>query len=653
MKKLAAVALASALSLPALAQPDERAGGQQAIAPAAIPTRAEAKAREEAEAVLDAYLMLEYLRSPVWMEKYVDQKLMAGRLPSEAPRAYEDHDRRQRQVLERLRAIDTDRLDDDLRLSLDLVAYKLELSLEGSRLYREQMPVTSIGGPQYWLPQLGRFSPLRTPQDHDLYIMRLGEVPRVLDETIAQMRLGMQAGRVPPRVIIEPAIAQARNQVVPRPMLSPFYQPFAAREPADPQARRAFAVIEEQIVPAYERFAEFLETEYLPACRETVGISDGVDGVAAYEFALREHTTLEISADEVHRIGLAEVARIRAEMLDTIRRTDWFETNGSGFESGDELFDAFTGFLRTDPRFYFDTEEELLAGYRALAKVIDPEMVKLFNNLPRMPYGIAPIPRFAAKFSPTAYYYSGSVEEGRAGYFMANTSELDQRPKYDMVALTLHEAVPGHHLQNALHDEMDNLHPVRRSMSFTAFGEGWGLYAERLGLEIGDDPERGLYADPYDDFGRLNFEIWRAIRLVVDSGLHAKGWSRQEAIDYMRANSGATETNIVNEIDRYIGWPGQATAYKIGELKIRELRAHAEEALGDRFDMRAFHDELLSLGSVPLPVLEEHMRRWARANVYALSVRERLSHDEIGTHRLKSAGLTKPKRRCTRTPGDQ
>ncbi len=567
-------------------------------------------AAEEASQVLDQYLMLEYMRSPVWMEKYVDQKIMAGRLPSEAPRAYEDHYRRQRQVLERIERIERDQLDDDTRLSIDLVEYKLELSLEGSRLYREQMPVTSIGGPQYWLPQLGRFSKLQTPRDYDLYIARLGEIPRVLDETIAQMRLGIENGRVPPRVIIEPAVAQARNQVVARPMQSPFYQPFASRSPDDPQARAAFAVIEEQVVPAYQRFAEFLQDEYLPACRETVGISQGVDGIAAYEFALREHTTLEISADEVHQIGLDEVARIRAEMMETIRRTDWFETNGSQLSDDDSMFDAFTEYLRTDPRFYFETEQELLDGYRALSKLIDPEMVKLFTSLPRMPYGVAPIPRFAARFSPTAYYYSGSVEEGRAGYFMANTSELDQRPTYDMVALTLHEGVPGHHLQNALHDEMEGLHPVRRSMSFTAFGEGWGLYAERLGLEIGDDPERGLYADPYDDFGRLNFEIWRAIRLVVDSGLHAKGWTRQEAIDYMRANSGATERNITSEIDRYIGWPGQATAYKIGELKIRELRAHAEQMLGDAFDLRAFHDELMSLGSVPLPVLEDHMRRW-------------------------------------------
>lgn len=568
---------------------------------------------EAAERLLDDYLLLEYTRSPIWMAKYVDDDSMAGDLPSEAPRAYEEHRRRQAALLERARGLDREGLDEDTRLGVELVEYRLELSLDAAALRREQMPVTSIGGPQYWLPQLARFSSLRTAADHEHYLSRLAQVDRVLAESIAQMRAGMAAGRVPPRVVIRPAIAQARAQVVESPTRSPFYEPFAARPAEDAQAERARRIIADEIVPAYAEFAEFLETEYLPACRESVGISEGVDGVLAYEIALREHTTLPLTADEVHEIGLREVARIRAEMMDTIRRTDWHATHGRAFESDDAMFEAFTGYLRTDPRFYFESEEALLDGYRALAKEIDPEMVKLFGRLPRLPYGIRPIPRFAARFSPTAYYYSGSVEEGRPGYFMANTSELDQRPKYDMVALTLHEAVPGHHLENALNDELEGVHPVRRAIGFTAFGEGWGLYAERLGLEIGPDPDRGLYGDPYDDFGRLNFEIWRSIRLVVDTGLHAKGWTRQQAIDYMRANSGATDRNITSEIDRYIGWPGQATAYKIGELKIREIRDRAEHTLGDAFDIRAFHDALLGGGSLPLSVLEQRMNRWIGA----------------------------------------
>lgn len=598
------------------------AAGQVGLASAARAQDREAahgagEAAAEATRLLDGYLRLQYTRSPIWLAKYVDDPFLADDLPSESVESYAEHRRRQRQLLAEAEALALDGLDEETRLAVELVAYQLGLDLEVGELRREQMPVTSIGGPQYWLPQLARFSPMRTTEDETNYVSRLGQVARVLAETTEQMQAGVELGRVPPKAVIRPAIAQARAQVVEDATRSPFYQPFAARPMSDPLAEQARRVIQREIVPAYEAFADFLEDEYLPACRDSVGISEGIDGVRAYEIALREHTTLRIGADEVHEIGLKEVARIRSEMMETIRRTDWFTGVAGSFESDDAVFDAFTEYLRTDPRFYFESEEQLLDAYRAVAKKADPEMVKLFGRLPRLPYGIRPIPRFAAKFSPTAYYYSGSIEEGRPGYFMANTSDLDQRPSYDIVALTLHEAVPGHHLENALNDELEDVHPVRKTIGFTAFGEGWGLYAERLGLEIGDDPQRGLYADPYDDFGRLNFEIWRAIRLVVDSGLHAKGWTRDEAIGYMRANSGATEQNIINEIDRYIGWPGQATAYKIGELTIRRLRAEAEAALGDRFDVRSFHDALLSGGSLPLPVLEGRMRRWTEARLAA------------------------------------
>jgi prolyl oligopeptidase len=567
---------------------------------------------EAAEQALDDALMLAYARSPVWMEKYIEHPTMAGDLPDESPEAYAEYRERQAELLARVEGLAREGLDEDTLLTVDLVRYQLALDLEAADLFREQMPVNSIGGPQYWLPQLESFSKLLTERDRENYLSRLAQVPRTLEQSIVQMRAGITAGRVAPRPSVEPAVAQARAQAVESAERSPFFKPFLARPAGDPQAERARAIILQQIAPAYAAFADFLEREYLPACRETVGISQSIDGVRAYEIALREHTTLPLTADEVHDIGLREVARIRAEMHETIKRTDWYASTGSAIADDDGRFRAFTEFLRTDPRFYFTTEDELLDAYRAAAKRIDPELVRLFGRLPRLPYGIRPIPPFAAKFSPTAYYYAGAIDEGRPGYFMANTSELSQRPRYDIIALTLHEAMPGHHLENALNDELEGVHPVRRATGFTAFGEGWGLYSERLGLEMGDDPERGLYADPYDDFGRLNFEIWRAIRLVVDSGLHAKGWSRQRAIDYMRDNSGATERNIVNEIDRYIGWPGQATAYKIGELKIRELRAMAEQRLGARFDVRAFHDHLLGAGSLPLPVLEERMKRWVR-----------------------------------------
>ncbi|MEM9559219.1 MAG: DUF885 domain-containing protein, partial [Planctomycetota bacterium] len=403
------------------------------------------------------------------------------------------------------------------------------------------------------------------------------------------------------------------------PSASPFFSPFRRLDEGDPRRAEAMMLVADRIAPVYEELALFLQNEYLPATRETTAIADGIDGPRAYEVAIREHTTLDLTPDQVHQIGLEEVARLRAEMMGVIARTDW-PGNDTPWDDDDAKFSAFVEYLRTDERFYFTEPEDLLRGYRDIAKQIDAEMPKLFATLPRLPYGVREIPRFAAVSSPTAYYYSGSLEGGVPGWFMANTYALDQRPTYDMVALTLHEGVPGHHHQIALTQELEGVHPVRRLMGFTAFSEGWGLYAELLGLEVGEDRVddgvyRGMYADPYDDFGHLNYQMWRAMRLVVDTGLHSKGWSRQRAIDYMLANSANTEVDTANEVNRYIGWPGQATAYMIGRMKIVELRERAQERLGGRFDIRAFHDALLLGGSIPLPVLEARIDRWIGAQL--------------------------------------
>ncbi|MEO1511176.1 MAG: DUF885 domain-containing protein, partial [Planctomycetota bacterium] len=564
--------------------------------------------------LMDGLLDIAYEADPVSVEPYIDEPTRSGELADVSPRSVERRYNRLRRLRAELRTVNPERLEESRRLDLELTVYMVDRRLDLERFEPEQMPVGSINGPQYWLPQLADFVPLITEAERGLYLDRLKMVERHLAQHTEQMRRGILAGRTPPKVVIRPAIAQARSQVVEDPTASSFYRPFADR-PDDPMAAMARAVIREGIVPAYERFAEFLETEYLPACRDTFGISESVDGPPVYDARIREHTTLALTADGVHEIGLAEVARIRAEMFEVIARTDFPLKNSL---EGDELFTAFVEYLRTDPRFYFTEAEDLLDAYRVLSKKIDAELPELFGVLPRLPYGVREIPLFAARFSPTAYYYPGSLRDGRAGYFMANTYALDQRPKYDIVALTLHEAVPGHHFQIALAEELEDAHPLRRMAGFTAFVEGWALYAERLGLEVGEDRvddgvERGLYADPYDDFGRLNYEMWRAMRLVVDTGIHSKGWSRQRAIDFMLANSANTEVDTANEVDRYIGWPGQALGYKLGELKIRELRAFAEDELGDAFDIRAFHDELLSDGALPLPVLESKMRRWVEA----------------------------------------
>jgi uncharacterized protein (DUF885 family) len=551
-------------------------------------------------------------------ERYNDQLEDVGPAAVAAQRAaYADR-------LARLRALPRDDFSETDRLDADLLEYALATELEGAKFFPEHTPVSARSGPHVWLPQMAQSLSFRTPKHYADYLARLRALPRLIDQTIEQLRAGLAAGRVMPRVTMlgapEQAAALASPEIEKSPGLSPFFTPFAALPPGDPLVPEARRAIAEGVVPAFRRFADFLRDEYLPKCRESFGISQGVDGPAAYDYALRDHTTTTLTADEIHALGLSEVARIRAEMLETIARTDFPRKNEL---SGDALFAAFVQYLRTDKRFYHDSAEDLLAGYRDISKRIDAEMPKLFGLLPRTPYGVRELPRLAAPTSPTAYYYPGSVKSGTAGFFVANTYRLDQRPKYEMIALTLHEAVPGHHHQIALATELEGQHPFRTFLGFTAFVEGWALYAERLGLEVGvpiTQTDRapgqrvaggqGMYADPYDDFGRLTYEMWRATRLVVDTGLHAKKWTRQQAIDFMLANTALSPFNIEREVDRYIAWPGQACAYKIGELKILELRARAEVALAGKFDLRAFHDAVLDSGALPLPVLEKKIDRW-------------------------------------------
>ncbi|HYD83162.1 MAG TPA: DUF885 domain-containing protein, partial [Opitutus sp.] len=339
-----------------------------------------------------------------------------------------------------------------------------------------------------------------------------------------------------------------------------------------------------------------LVEHYIPAARETTAAVDLPDGEAWYRHQIKVMTSTELDARQIHEIGLAEVARIRAEM-------ERVKTE-SGFEG---TLEAFFVHLRTAPEFYFTDAEELVRAYRDIAKRADPLLIKFFKTLPRTPYGVLPVPSYAEQSQTTAYYYPGSPEAGRPGYFFANTYALHTRPKWEMEALTLHEAVPGHHLQIALAQELPNVPEFRKWGGYTAFVEGWGLYAEHLGEEM------GFYADPYSKFGQLTYEMWRAVRLVVDTGLHALGWTREEAIEYFAKNASKSEHDIVVEIDRYLVWPGQALAYKLGELKIKELRARATKELGAKFDVREFHDEVLRHGAVPLSVLEDNIDAWVAA----------------------------------------
>ena len=369
--------------------------------------------------------------------------------------------------------------------------------------------------------------------------------------------------------------------------------PYADRERLQQAAQD---VIDETVVPAYREFSNYFNDIYLPASRDSIGASSLPNGEAFYEYRTRFYTTTQMTPDEIHRVGLNEVKRIRDEMQLVI---DELEFEGS--------FQDFLHFLRTDPQFYYETPEELFEGYLAISKRIDPEVVKVFGKLPRMPYGLRPIPDNIAPDTTTAYYSGPAADGSRPGYYYVNLYKPEVRPRYEMEVLTIHEAVPGHHLQIALQMELEAMPNFRKYSGFTAFTEGWGLYSESLGYEM------GLYRDPYSHFGALTYDMWRAVRLVVDTGMHYKGWTRQQAIDFFKDNAAKTEQDIVNEIDRYISWPGQALAYKIGQLKMLELRRRSEQALGDDFDVRAFHDALLGGGALPLEILETRMNRWLAA----------------------------------------
>jgi len=602
--------------LPVARAPARLAEGATPVAAAEVSARS-----PELRAFMDTYLAALHRRYPEDVGPAIGSDKYNNLLTDNSAGAIAEWDDRVRAWRDELAAMDRSTFTEEDQLDADLLLYQFDVQLEAATLKRWQMPVNALDGPQVWLPQMGDRVPLNKPRHYDDWVDRLKQVPTAIGDAIDNMRLGMEAGRVPPRVVVEPAVAEALAQTDSAyradPTTSPFFAPLNKLPAGDPRRAEAADIIANRVIPAYEELALFLSNEYLPACRETTAIADSVDGVRAYDLALREQTTLELTADGVHELGLREVARIKTEMMGVIARTDW-DGNTKEWPSADTKFAAFVHYLRTDPRFYFTDPDDLLRSYRALAKTIDPELIRLFGHLPRLPYGVRPLPLFAAKTAPAAFYYPGSFDSGIPAYFMVNTYALDQRPKYDMVALTLHEAVPGHHLQIAIAQELDTVHPLRKLGSYTAYTEGWALYAESLGLEMGEDTiddgaDHGLYADPYDDFGRLNFEIWRAMRLVVDTGLHTKGWTRQQAIDYMLANSANTELDTTSEVDRYIAWPGQATAYKIGELKIRELRARAEQALADRFDLRAFHDAILDAGPLPLPVLEKKIDRWIAA----------------------------------------
>ena len=500
-------------------------------------------------------------------------------------------------VLDQLNAMDLNGLDELNRINYKLFKKQYENSVESFDYQTYLMPFSHRGGIQLEHETVN-ILPLRNAGHYDDWIARLSKLEVLVDAEIVKARMGIETGTVPPRFLMQKVFEQIKLQAYVSPETSPFYRAFESMDRSIDAGEvlaiqaRAKEVIKNQVIPAYLKLHQFFEDEYLAACRTSIGIKDINNGKQYYEFLARKFTTTSLTPQEIHNIGLSEVARIKAEMEEVIQEVNWQGT-----------FKGFLDDLRSNPKFYYETSEELFEAYLATSKRIDPELVSLFKVLPSMPYGLKPIPIESAPDTTTAYYQRPAADGSRAGYYFVNLYRPEVRPKYEIEVLSVHEAVPGHHLQIALAMELD-LPNFRKYGGVTAFVEGWGLYSESLGYDL------GLYQDPYSRFGQLTYDMWRAIRLVVDTGMHYFDWSRQDAINYFLDNSAKTKQDVMNEVDRYINWPGQALAYKIGQLKIQELKDRAKVELGANFDIKDFHHEVLKRGALPLDILEQYIDQW-------------------------------------------
>ncbi|WP_226663618.1 DUF885 domain-containing protein [Microbulbifer aggregans] len=524
-----------------------------------------------------------------------------------------------RDLLTASRHLDKDKLPEAEQLDYQLLYQDLLLQVKGYQFPEHLLPVNHMSGVQRNVPAVLNAMARRTSTDYENILARLDSLPTLIEQTQILMERGVKRNLTPPQITLRDLPGQIRALIPADPQQSPLLKAFNEMPQSISAAHqnrlrtRAYNIYQKSLVPAWTNFAEYIERDYIPKATTDTAFTKNEDGIRWYAYKVREETTTDLSPEEIHRVGLAEVRRIRSEMDAIIKKT--------GF-TGD--FREFTEFLRTDPRFYYSTKEDLLKNYRDIAKRIDGELPALFGTLPRLPYGVKPIPGYSEKSQTTAYYQPGSMEAGRAGVFFANTYDLKSRPTWEMEALTVHEAMPGHHLQIALAQEQTDIHPLRRTKMYTGFVEGWGLYSESLGYDL------GLYKDPYNEFGALTYDMWRAVRLVVDTGMHQLGWTRDEAIAYFMNNSAKPEHDVVVEIDRYLVWPGQALAYKVGQMKIKEIRARAEEALGTNFNIRQFHDALLGAGALPLNVLESRMNSWIEAQGGDISKAEPLEATPVG-----------------------
>ncbi len=551
------------------------------------------------------------------MEEYPEAATLTGypsqnaRWTDDSPEGIEKRRKHPGESLAELKKIDREALPESERLNFDLYLQLLEETQQGLQFgddampfrfvvpHSLYMPINQMEGIQQGAPETLENTPHHSVADYEIILDRMRALPRAVEQQIVLLQEGLKKGYTPPKIALRDVPKQIADLVPAEPMASALLQPFTEFPTGFPESERerltaeAKAIYSRELAPAFRKLHDYFASAYLPACRESIAATTLPNGAEAYPFHVRWQTTTNLTPKEIHEIGLGEVKRIRAEMDKVIA--------SSGFKGS---FHDFTEFLRTDPRFYYDNAEDLVNGYRIITKKIDPELAHEFGKLPRLTYGVRPIPDFKAPSQTTAYYQPGAPSVGRPGCYFVNTYDLPARPKWEMEALSLHESVPGHHLQFALSQELENVPQFRRDVSYSAFVEGWGLYAESLGEELGQ------YKDPYAKFGQLSYEMWRAVRLVVDTGMHSMGWTRDQAIQFFKDNTGKTDQDITVEVDRYIVWPGQALAYKLGQLKIRELRTDAEAQLGAKFDVRKFHDAVLENGAVPLNVLKAHVQRW-------------------------------------------
>jgi uncharacterized protein (DUF885 family) len=562
-----------------------------------FPATALAAAGDDFNSLLNEAWEAQLINSPIFASQLGDRRFNA-QWSDQSIQAINTRQTQSREFLRRVYSIDRSALSESDQLNYELFRRSLQSTVDGYQFNGHLIPFSQRGGVQN-LENNASYLSFESVKDYDDWLIRMSKVGDVVDQTIKLAEQGRKSGYMSPKILMQRIPEQIEAQLVDNAEASPFYTLFKELPDTiseDEQGRlRATAreTIETTILPAYNELGKYFSNTYLPACRDSIGLSALPNGSTWYEHRARRYTTTPMSPDEIHRLGLDEVRRIRDEMQLIIDEVDF---------AGD--FQAFLVFLRTDPQFYFDNRDDLYQSYLATSKRIDPELVKLFGKLPRMPYGVKPIPDSIAPDTTTAYYSRPAADGTRAGTFWVNLYKPEVRPKYEIEVLTVHEAMPGHHLQIALQQELSDLPNFRRYGGFTAYTEGWGLYSEYLGYDL------GLYKDPYSRFGQLTYEMWRAVRLVVDTGMHYKGWTRQQAIDFFKDNAAKAELDIINEIDRYIGNPGQALAYKIGQLKMLTIRRRAELALGDKFDVRAFHDEMLGAGALPLDILEQRMDAW-------------------------------------------